>query len=306
MSLSKSCAFLGRKNFGNKTGRVSRTVRLISIFLCIISCVALRAGQALAAADFDLSINDVKVAEWETYDLTAVVGYDVPPKLTVSVINKNTEFSITITNVVIASNNFTFSHNNVSGNTIIPAGDSQSFAVVPKPELPAGIYPTTVTVTQSTGISVTFNVSFTVSEAEYGISLTITGENQFTPAANVKYTSPTPKTVTVTNTGNQPTGDLIVSVSDPSAFRISIDRLKSIEAGDNRTFTVVPRLGLGNGTYDAMVTVSNAANNANKFSKSLDVSFRVGDPDALGGCDVGFGALALLGSFALALALKRR
>ncbi|MCL2436748.1 MAG: BspA family leucine-rich repeat surface protein [Clostridiales bacterium] len=93
------------------------------------------------------------------------------------------------------------------------------------------------------------------------------------PEATFGYDSQTPHTVTVTNTGNQLTGTLTITLSGSHAddFTVSASTLECIEVGGMTTFTVVPNIDLPEGFYTATVTVTGE----NGISSSFSVSFTV-------------------------------
>jgi len=105
----------------------------------------------------------------------------------------------------------------------------------------------------------------------YGITLSQTSDYTFT-SATAGYAAPTPLTVTVTNSGNQATGTLIVSLPNASSFTLSKSSITSMAASGTDTFTIVPKTGLTAGTYTETVTVSGGANIT---SKTFKVSFTV-------------------------------
>ncbi|MCL2681908.1 MAG: M6 family metalloprotease domain-containing protein [Bacteroidales bacterium] len=107
----------------------------------------------------------------------------------------------------------------------------------------------------------------------YGIMLSQTDTHTFT-AANYDYTAPTPLSVTITNTGNQPTGVLNITLSGPNLndFTLSKTSVATIVAGDTDMFTVVPKTGLAVGTYTAMVTVSGNNGILERFNVSFTVN----------------------------------
>jgi len=125
--------------------------------------------------------------------------------------------------------------------------------------------------TSKTG-SATVTVTITPPTPVYGISLNTSGPYVFAPAT-VGYGAQTAHTVTVTNTGNQATGNLTVAVSgvNASAFDVSPSTVNSIAVGGTGNFAVTPKMGLAAGTYAATVTVSGG----NGISKSFNVSFAV-------------------------------
>lgn len=105
------------------------------------------------------------------------------------------------------------------------------------------------------------------------ISLSETGTYTFEEATE-GYGEQTPKEITVTNTGNDATGDLNVTLSGANAdsFTLSKTEISSITDTDGTdTFTVKPNTDLDAGTYTATVTVTGM----NIVSRSFDVSFTV-------------------------------
>ncbi|MCL2028225.1 MAG: T9SS type A sorting domain-containing protein, partial [Bacteroidales bacterium] len=112
-------------------------------------------------------------------------------------------------------------------------------------------------------------------EPTYGITLNQSGTHTFT-AATFGYSARTPHSVTITNTGNQPTGALTVALSGTNAgsFALSTTSVATIAVSGTGNFTVVPNTGLTAGTYTATVTVSGS----NSISATFNVSFTV-EPD---------------------------
>lgn len=111
------------------------------------------------------------------------------------------------------------------------------------------------------------------------ISLDPTGTYTFSEAT-VGYDAETPKTVTVTNTGNAETGELKVALSGTHAadFVLSTETISSIAVKSTEenqdgtaTFTVAPRTSLSPGNYKATVTVSGQ----NIVAQSFGISFTV-------------------------------
>jgi len=108
----------------------------------------------------------------------------------------------------------------------------------------------------------------------FGISLNPSDAHTFASATVGYATAPTARTINASNTGNQATGLLTVSLSGthPNSFTLSTTSLASIPAGSTtRSFTVRPRTGLAVGTHTAIVTVSGA----NVASRSISVRFTV-------------------------------
>jgi hypothetical protein len=96
------------------------------------------------------------------------------------------------------------------------------------------------------------------------------------PNAEEGYGAQTPLEVTVTNTGNQDTGVLGITLSDADAFSLSKTTINSLTttgaiSGDlSDTFTVTPESNLAPGTYSATVTVTGA-----NVTATFDISFTV-------------------------------
>jgi uncharacterized membrane protein len=201
----------------------------------------------------------------------ATVGYGAQTAKSVTITNTGNQPTGNLALALSSSSYFTLSATSMGS---IAASGSNSFTVTPKTGLAAGTYTATVTVSGSSVTSKSFSVSFTVNPAPtYGISLN--PETWTFPAASVGYGAQAAKSVTVTNTGNQPTGNLTLALSSSSAFTLSATSMGSIAAGGSNSFTVTPKTGLSAGTYSATVTVSGGSNIT---SKNFSVSFTVNDP----------------------------
>ncbi|MDR2167332.1 MAG: S-layer homology domain-containing protein [Clostridiales bacterium] len=83
--------------------------------------------------------------------------------------------------------------------------------------------------------------------------------------------APVAQTVIVTNTGNQATGELIVTLVDATGFEFANVPIASIAPGEYRTFTVRPQSGLAVGVHDATVRISGG----NDISAEFVVEFEV-------------------------------
>ncbi|MDR2698298.1 MAG: Ig-like domain-containing protein [Candidatus Methanoplasma sp.] len=116
----------------------------------------------------------------------------------------------------------------------------------------------------------------------YSIELS---EYQYTfPNAVYDYPAQTPRTITVTNAGNKPTGNLTVSAAGTgsSIFSISSVNISSIAVGDCHSFTVAPQTGFPPGTYTAMITVGTASGNGNPVaSQTFETSFCIEKADTV-------------------------
>ncbi len=106
-----------------------------------------------------------------------------------------------------------------------------------------------------------------------GISLD-TGNYTF-PTASLNYNAQAAKTVTIRNTGNQPTGSLTVSMSgtNSTAFEISTASVRSIAKDGKDSFAIVPKTGLAAGIYTATVNVAGGHN----IAALANVSFTVNE-----------------------------
>ena len=111
-----------------------------------------------------------------------------------------------------------------------------------------------------------------IDEFRYGISLSITATHDF-GSVNVGYSAVTPLTVTVTNIGTRPTGNLALALSSIGEFALSRIEIPSIPVDDHATFTVGPRQGLAAGTHSATVMVYSP--NPNLENQGFDVRFTV-------------------------------
>jgi methionine-rich copper-binding protein CopC len=107
----------------------------------------------------------------------------------------------------------------------------------------------------------------------YSISLSETGTWTF-PPANEGYGAQAPQTITVSNTGNEETGDLTAGLSgaDSGSFELDRTTINSIGVSGTDTFTVVPKTSLAAGTYTAAVTVSGGIGISPDFTVSFTVN----------------------------------
>ena len=135
----------------------------------------------------------------------------------------------------------------------------------------AGYFLTTIEKRGS--FSVTASALFTENLQSRGINLELTGGSSF-EAKNEGYGKEDveTKTVTVTNTGAEATGDLTVAISSGDYFTLSDSTISSInEVGRTANFSIKPKTGLQPGTYTATLTVSGTGIEA----QSVDISFTV-------------------------------
>jgi hypothetical protein len=132
---------------------------------------------------------------------------------------------------------------------------------------------TTITVTTvDGGFSAQCVVTVTATPT-WGISIDAPADHVFTQV-QADYTYVTPLEVTVSNTGNQSTGNLTVTLSgsNSDAFVLTGYSITSFAPTDNAKFTVAPKLGLTPNTYTAIVTVSGGDNITDQV---FNVSFTV-------------------------------
>lgn len=201
----------------------------------------------------------------------ATAGYAVQQEKTVTVNNTGTKATGELTVTLSGNDSGSFTLSKASINSIT-SGGNDSFTVTPKTGLAAGTYTAIVTVSGENGISESFDVSFTVNAATYGVSLSQSGTYTF-PAAAVGYPAQQAYSITVNNTGNQATGGLTVALSgnDGGSFTLSKASIDSIVVSGNDSFTITPKTGLAEGTYTATVAVSGG----NNISAAFNVSFTV-------------------------------
>ncbi|MBS7525235.1 S-layer homology domain-containing protein [Fusibacter paucivorans] len=213
-----------------------------------------------------LSCEDAYIFSAET------AGYSAVSPLAVTVTNQGNQPTgdLVIALNGIGKDNFMLSKKTLSS---LAVNGQNSFTVMPKDDLPVGLYAAVVTVSGDNVASKSFTVAFTVAELKtYGIALDQVGTYHF-ETQTVHYTSISPLSVSVTNEGNQPTGDLHLALSgaDKEAFMLSSDDLSSILQNGQSGFTVSPKSDLQVGSYDATVTVSGDT----VASKTFDIQFIV-------------------------------
>jgi formylglycine-generating enzyme required for sulfatase activity len=220
----------------------------------------------------DAAVYGISLSQSEPFTFKAAIEtYGAQEAKTITVYNEGNLPTGGLTAALAGLNlgSFTLSKTSISS---IGVDGTGTFTVVPNTGLAAGTYTATVMVIGGNDISKNFTVSFTVIPAVYGINLSQSEPFTF-PAAIAGYGAQTPKTITVTNEGNLPTGELAAALSGTNAgsFTLSATPISSIDVEGDDSFTVVPKTGLAAGTYTAMVTVSGG----NDISKNFTVSFTV-------------------------------
>ncbi|GHV88104.1 hypothetical protein AGMMS50267_04640 [Spirochaetia bacterium] len=215
----------------------------------------------------------------------AVVGYGAQIEKPVTITNTGNQATgdLTVSLSGPGSGSFTLSSPSVGSiGTIIGFNNPRQFGVRPNTGLTAGTHTATVTVRGGNGITASVDVSFTVYPAGtvlvYRIGLSQTGLHTF-PPATAGYGVQAPLSVTITNTGNEPTGGLSILIDginyggelNHAIFPVSPTSIAGIAVGGTATFTVAPKTGLAAGTYTAPVAVDGR----NGISEGFTVSFTV-------------------------------
>jgi uncharacterized membrane protein len=258
-------AFTVTPKTGLATGTYSATVT-------VSGGNGIEAGFNVAFTVSDSPVFGITLDATGTHTFPAVTaGYGAQTAKTVNISNTGNQPTGNLTIILSSSAAFTLSRTAVNS---IAVGGTEAFTVTPKTDLSTGTYGATVTVRGGSVISKSFGVSWTVNPPAtspvYGIALSETGTHTF-PADTAGYGAQTARSVTITNTGNQPTGSLSLSLSSGAAFTLSRTAVNSIAVGGTDAFTVTPKTGLAAGTYSATVTASGDS----VTSKSFGVSWTV-------------------------------
>ena len=211
-------------------------------------------------------------------------GYEVTPlEVTVSSVGELATGALQIALSGAAADKFVLSKSAINN---IETGETETFEVAPKLGLVEDTYTATVTVSGANINSKTFNVEFVVAEKLiYSIELSQKELYQFPPVGEDSNYEIANLNVTVSNTGNRPTGALQVALSGAAAdkFTLSANEIASINAGSTAPFTVSTTRDLPYGIYSATVTVSGGENiEPQSFGIQLTVTekpeFRIGAP----------------------------
>jgi hypothetical protein len=201
---------------------------------------------------------------------TETVGYSQIPAHSVTVANYGNNINGNVTVALSGSNANDFVLSKTELANLAP-GASDSFTVIPKTGLAAGIYTATVTVA-GTADSSSFEVWFTVTDVStYTLVLSPSSDKSF-GTQTVGYSQIPAHSVTVANYGNSTNSSVTVGLSGTNAsdFILSKTELSNLAAGVSDSFTIVPKTGLGAGTYTAVVSVTGIAD-----SQRFNVSFTV-------------------------------
>ena len=274
--------------------------------------VTVSGGESITSQSFIVSFQVTEDAPDPTFGISlnvatahdfgyAQYGYDAIPQLTVTINNTGNQPTGALT-VGLSGDNPDFFTVSAISPSDIPVGGTATFTIGPNHDLPVGTHTATVTVSGGESItSQSFNVSFQVTadapDPTFGISLNVAAVYDF-GYAQYGYETIPQLTVTVSNTGNQPTGELTATLSggNPDSFTASAISPSDIPVDGTATFTIGPNLGLAVGTYTATVTVSGGAGIADQ---SFDVSFQVteGAPDPTFGISLSAAATETFGPF---------
>ena len=181
---------------------------------------------------------------------------------------------------------------NTNGSSQIAAGATDtSWTIRPAAGLAAGTYGATVTVTYDGGKTVSSTVSFVVKEsAPAPVSELVIGNVAF-DAVQVGYQQAPQKSFTVTNTGSVDVSVTSATLSgkNPTSFTLG-GSAATIKAGvtDSSTYTVIPVLGLGEGTYSATLVLTYDNGKTAQADVTFTVSATAGTPRlTVGGVDFG-------------------
>lgn len=184
---------------------------------------------------------------------------------------------------------------NTNGSSQIAAGATDiSWTIQPAAGLAAGTYGATVTVTYDGGKTVSSPVSFVVKgSAPAPVSELVIGNVAF-DAVQEGYQQAPQKSFTVTNTGSVDVSVTSATLSgkNPTSFTLG-GSAATIKAGatDSSTYTVIPVLGLSEGTYSATLVLTYDNGKTAQADVTFTVSATAGTPNLTVG-KVDFGSVA--------------
>ncbi len=227
------------------------------------------------SGSFDVSFKVIKygisISQSEPLEFSsAIEGYGLPPEQSVTVSNTGNEATGDLKVELSGdANAFTLNKTTVGS---LGVGGSNTFTVVPKQNLPAGVYNAKAIVSNDKIPAKTFDMVFVVDKKNNSFSLNQEGTYTF-PSADEGYGAQAAKSVTVSNTGNVVTGNIKIALSGSDAQRFTLNKTQigSLAVGGSDSFTVVPNNGIPRGMYGALVTVSNDE----EAMASFYVSFKV-------------------------------
>jgi len=222
----------------------------------------------------------IEISQKVNYNFPSVAeasGYEVTPlSVTITNISNQPTGPLSIELIGIKADNFVLSVTSIDG---INVGNVATFTVTAKQGLSEGTYNATVKVSgrNENIASKGFDVEMVVTKKEiYGIKISQNAAHRFPSVTVTDYAPITPLTVTVTNTGNMPTGELQITLSGTGAngFALSAPTIAGIDEEGAATFTVAPKQSLTFNKYIATVTVSGSKG---IVAQSFNVEFIVND-----------------------------
>lgn len=197
----------------------------------------------LAGATVTMPANNLMLyAIWQDSTLESIDITTLPNKLVYTVGD-----SLDITGMVVTGTYSDYS----TGALTVTAADVSGF----DSSVPAASQTLTVTIGGKTD---TYTISIN-SVPIYGVSLAPPAAvPYFYDAKSYGYGAVSPLTVTVTNSGNQPTGllNVILGGVHTGSYTLSKTTINSLDPGNSDTFTVAPKTGLTPETYGVTVEVS--------------------------------------------------
>ena len=202
----------------------------------------------------------------------ATAGYGAQTEQTFTIQNTGTG---TITGLSATLGGTDYEISTALSATSAASGSSVTVSVRPKTGLSANTYTDTLTVTGNDGISLIASLSFTVQSASYEISVNPLLKVFSSIAEGAA--PPAGETFTVTNDGN-----MAVTLTQPTATNYIIGTLSafSIDPAETATFTVAPKSGLTEGSYNETITIqgSNGASAQTevRFTVTEAVSYAIG------------------------------
>ena len=221
-----------------------------------------------------------------------VAGYEQPAAAALTITNTGSA-GATITGVT-SSDPARFIVNTNGSSQIAAGATDTSWTIQPAAGLAAGTYGATVTVTYDGGKTVSSTVSFVVKEsAPAPASELFIGNLVFDPVQE-GYQAVPEKAFTVTNTGAADVNVTSATLSgkNHASFALS-GGAATIKAGDkdSSTYTVIPNLGLSEGTYSATLVLTYDNGKTAQADVTFTVSATAGTPSLTVG-NVNFGSVA--------------
>ncbi len=210
-----------------------------------------------------------------TYDIAAIadqtlnvlaVGYTSGAQETKEITVTSTGTG-SIVNLSMSSSNMTnFAITPLAATSLSP-GNTTTFKIGVRNNLPVGTYETTITLSAANMTSKTFKVTQTVSVA--GLTYDIAAiADQTLSGLTDGYTSGSQeeKEITLTSTGTGTLNSLDVTSNDTMNFDLTLPTVTSLNPNGSTTFKIKAKDNLPVGTYETTINVS-AANMTNKLFK---------------------------------------